>query len=283
MKERFISLFPYKGGKTVLVAQVVSLIEWAMSHYHLKAYCEACGGSAKYTTNLSLPYEINKTYVELDLGVVKLVTVLQNKVATDLLIKRLLSFNYTEEEFYYMKANYAREDIDIITAAAYTYIFIHLSWRNALTNFGEEKILGKKNYFRRGIRNIASKRFDIALKDVNILQGDCLDYIDNNMDNSDLFISLDVPYPDTTGYPSNERHGEFDYQRMISLLLETKSKILINGYDTKMYDELLKKGWHKVKVINKRYKQDILKAEYLWINFDISAITRARLNLEYTF
>ncbi|MEG1256265.1 DNA adenine methylase [Clostridium sp.] len=282
MKNRIVSLFPYKGGKTKLVRNIIPLIEWSVNHHELNAFCELCGGSGKYITNLNLPNNIYKVYCELDEGVTKLVTVLQDREATKLLIKKLLTFNFTQDEFYFMRDNYYSDNLDIITSAAYTYVFIRLSWKNALTNYGEGKIKGKEQRFRKEIKDIIDKRFDIALKGVKIIQGDCLNFLSQNIDRDDCFVTLDVPYPNTEGYPSNDRFGEFDYGQLIGILLETKMKVLINGYDTDIYRKLEQAGWQKIEFDNNSRRKGTRSEEFLWINFDVSQYTMERLRLKNT-
>lgn len=82
-----------------------------------------------------------------------------------------------------------------------------------------------------------------------------------------VLIYADPPYMLNTRHGKQYRHemNMLDHEELIEVLKLHKGYVMISGYDTDMYNSLLK-GWHKEKKIS--YTQTMTqKIEILWMNF----------------
>lgn len=87
------------------------------------------------------------------------------------------------------------------------------------------------------------KRF----KDVIVENRDFREII-TKYDSKDTLFYLDPPYA-----PETRRKGTYadelekrDHKELVKMLLSLKGKAILSGYDTKLYDKLLKNGWGKI-------------------------------------
>lgn len=82
-------------------------------------------------------------------------------------------------------------------------------------------------------------------------------------------IYLDPPYMPGTRHGKQYRHEMYDEESHTELLyaaIEHKGPLLISGYETELYNEMLK-GWHKEETAS--YTQaHSRKKEILWMNFE---------------
>ena len=88
---------------------------------------------------------------------------------------------------------------------------------------------------------------------------------------------LDPPYLHATRKPGNRNsyHHEMtegDHARLLLRLRKYKGKIVLSGYASRLYDELLS-GWHRIEIetycsaSNKANKNDAKRTEVLWMNY----------------
>ncbi len=88
---------------------------------------------------------------------------------------------------------------------------------------------------------------------------------------------LDPPYLHATRKPSNRNsyHHEMtegDHARLLLRLRKYKGMVVLSGYASGLYDELLS-GWHRIEIettssaSNKANKNDAKRTEVLWLNY----------------
>ena len=107
------------------------------------------------------------------------------------------------------------------------------------------------------------------LKDAQIEHRNALQLISENSDPETL-IYIDPPYlPETLSgsYYKYEMSTE-EHEKLLSILCESKSKIILSGYDSELYNSYLKElNWKKIIIPTQNFtgkKSD----EVLWINYE---------------
>lgn len=104
------------------------------------------------------------------------------------------------------------------------------------------------------------------LKEVQIEQGSALDII-KRFNHPKCLIYCDPPYLLSTrkGKQYNIEMSDKDHERLLQVLLESKSKVMLSGYESDLYDYILR-GWRKVEKDN--MTQSLKKRkEILWMNY----------------
>lgn len=99
---------------------------------------------------------------------------------------------------------------------------------------------------------------------------------------NDTFFYIDPPYLQETRQSFNDYRFELDNQMhvdLIDMLLKTKSKVLLSGYDNSIYSKLESAGWHKKQFetycstgLNKDGSRP-KRTETVWFNYEIKGIT----------
>lgn len=274
-----ISLIPYIGGKYHLIDDLVPVIKWSEEHYKLNGYLEVCGGGARMLLNLPPTLFQYRLYNDLDVGLCKLFACLQSPKLTSHMIKLLLDLEYTEDNFNMAKSLRNKPDIDMVTAAAYTFLVAHQSRAGFMHSFehlnSKEKDVVQAHY-RSKVHNLRS--FHSILGGVDVTNADALDILKKVSGRSKLFVYIDTPYPSDSKISKRKsyEHENFDYERLVNILLNTKLKVMLSGYaeNNRYYDRLSEQnGWHKIFVKNlfvaSSAKAGTTADEYIWINFDI--------------
>lgn len=106
------------------------------------------------------------------------------------------------------------------------------------------------------------------LKNVQIENRPALDLI-RNFNFSNVLIYADPPYLLNTRGGKQYRHemSEQDHVELLEALLQHKGSVMLSGYPSDMYAEMLK-GWNEVR--RKSYNQNSdQRTEVLWCNFDL--------------
>ncbi len=114
------------------------------------------------------------------------------------------------------------------------------------------------------IIEIASER----LKEVQIENLPAIELI-NRYDTSDVFMYIDPPYMHGTrkNYLYKYEMEEDDHVQLLKKLKLHPGKIMISGYDNKLYNDLLK-GWHK-ETKKTQAEKGLSRIETIWMNYDI--------------
>ena len=106
------------------------------------------------------------------------------------------------------------------------------------------------------------------LKDAEIENTDAIKLIKKYND-EDCLIYIDPPYlleTRSNKYYNNEI-TELEHIELLKTINESKSKIILSGYDSELYKQYLKE-WYKYEVESRTESNDI-KVECLWLNYII--------------
>lgn len=87
-------------------------------------------------------------------------------------------------------------------------------------------------------------------------------------DTKDIFIYADPPYLHETrkNYLYKYEMSDKEHKELLQILVNHPGKVLLSGYDNKMYNEILC-GWKKVQ--KKTRAEKGLRIETLWMNYEI--------------
>jgi DNA adenine methylase len=110
----------------------------------------------------------------------------------------------------------------------------------------------------------------IRLKDAQIENRPALDII-KKYNNPDTLIYLDPPYlHESRKFTKHYKYEmtDFDHKELLQLILKSKSKIILSGYDNELYNNQLK-DWVKL-TKQARCETGDKRTEVLWLNFDVS-------------
>jgi len=99
----------------------------------------------------------------------------------------------------------------------------------------------------------------------------------DDYDSEDTLAYLDPPYVHSTRNPSNRNSydhemTDVDHARLLLRLKEFKGKVVLSGYASSLYDQLLS-GWHRIEIettssaSNKANKKHAKRTEVLWLNY----------------
>jgi hypothetical protein len=63
-----------------------------------------------------------------------------------------------------------------------------------------------------------------------------------------------------------------DHKKMVSLILKSKAKIMLSGYDNDIYNKLVENKWNKLELESPNTDSDSI--EYVWLNYEIPHNTK---------
>ena len=265
----------YFGGKFGTIGQeIVKLIP---EH---KYYIEPFGGMAGVLF-LKAP-SLVEIYNDIDSRIVNLFKVLRDDKKSKQLIKKLKNTPFSREEYnecgklFYNK----QEKPDGVEQARMVIVMLLMGIQPSLRYNGFRKSgLKYETSVARQFRNrVEQLEFTIdRLRNVVI---ECLPAIKliTKYNNENCFIYLDPPYVHSTRFGSKDYGHEMDdidHEILLTLCNQSKSKILISGYDSELYNQQLK-NWHRIeiKVVSpiaaSNGKNDANRTEVLWANYKIN-------------
>jgi DNA adenine methylase len=99
----------------------------------------------------------------------------------------------------------------------------------------------------------------------------------DDYDSADTLAYLDPPYLHSTRNPNNRDSYDHemtavDHARLLLRLKQFKGKVVLSGYASSLYDELLS-GWHRIEIettssaSNRANKKHARRTEVLWLNY----------------
>lgn len=198
-------------------------------------------------------------------------------------IRKLTLTPYSREEFNNSKTWF--EEIDEIEKARKFYV---RTMQSVASNGGW---CYAKSKSRRGMSQAVSRwlgnieeNLTSAISRLQEVQIENLKAIEllEKYDKEDTLFYLDPPYITETRKQKKSYDCEMtdsDHEKLVASLLKIKGKVVLSGYDHKIYDKLLENGWSKVVLgeYSKRSQQEnqgeLEKGkEFVWINYKLEDI-----------
>jgi site-specific DNA-adenine methylase len=273
-----LSVIPYIGGKYRLIPNLVPIVEWCSSYYGLQGYGEPFLGGGRILINVNTARFKFKIANDKDIGICRLFECLRSRNLTYQLIDKLFVLGYNEVIFNHAKKNYFNPDLDIVTAAAYTFITATQSRAANMSSFEHNGLEERtKTYYNKLYR---MRSMHVILHDVNIENTDGFEIIERLKNDGSFFLYLDPPYPmeskrnKRNNYKS-EKDKPLDHKALADLIVNSKAKVMLSGYanNHNYYDSLEHNGWHKIFIkdlyVSSSGTAGARAKEYIWTNFDI--------------
>lgn len=270
---RYKSVISRLGGKKQLLKNIIPILEQCQYDYDIKTFIDLCGGSGKVTLNIDKELFDNVIFNEIDKGICALFECLKDKEKTKVIMGDLERLDYSE--YVFNTALQKLEDIEhlnVIDAAVYTYIVAKQSWTANMERYNKSG-----EYKGSYIDNIYElDGFYDDLINVEISNKDCRVLLKEHQECIFDLIYIDPPYvPDTMAH--KETYGKLswkdkDHEELVNLLLKTKAKIVLSGYDNNIYTRLVENGWTKIFLKTVHVSSSGTgrkKGEFIWVNFDI--------------
>lgn len=190
-------------------------------------------------------------------------------------LARLVHFTpYSREEY---KESYDRSGTDVERARQFLIRanmaragmqYYSSSWRHAGPVLGaqcKQRVTGDWNRIPQSILEAA-----IRLKDAEIENTNALDLI-KKYNRKDCLIYVDPPYLLSTRrqrYYNVEMTEDKEHEELIKILKNHSETVLLSGYDSDLYNDLLK-GWSR-KEIETTAEQGKRRVEVIWANYDLT-------------
>lgn len=142
-----------------------------------------------------------------------------------------------------------------------------VGWKNDVT--GREKAYALWNWY-----HLPEQIIDIAerLRTVQIENRPAMDVIER-FDHENVFMYLDPPYllKTRTGKQYRYEMTDADHEELLNVIVNSKAKIMISGYESDLYNEYLKK-WHKA-TFNSCAEYGKKRIEVVWMNYQKGQMT----------
>ena len=160
---------------------------------------------------------------------------------------------------------------------AFYYLYVNRTSFNGVGGFSCTKLV--RNNMIRSVSDYLSliphlEEIHNRLRNAVVENKDALELI-HKYDDNDVFFYLDPPYIQSTRR-SNQKYmiemSDEDHERMINLILKSKAKIMLSGYDNEIYNNLVENGWNRLELKSPNSCSDA--TEYVWINYDIPHETK---------
>lgn len=160
---------------------------------------------------------------------------------------------------------------------AFYYLYVNRTSFNGVGGFSCTKLV--RNNMIRSVSDYLSliphlEEIHNRLRNAVVENKDALEII-QKYDDNDVFFYLDPPYVQSTRR-SNQKYmiemSDEDHERMINLILKSKAKIMLSGYDNEIYNNLVENGWNRLELESPNSCSDA--TEYVWINYDIPHDTK---------
>ena len=160
---------------------------------------------------------------------------------------------------------------------AFYYLYVNRTSFNGVGGFSCTKLI--RNNMIRSVSDYLSliphlEEIHNRLRNVVVENKDALELI-QKYDDNDVFFYLDPPYIQSTRR-SNQKYmiemSDKDHEKMIDLILKSKAKIMLSGYDNEIYNNLVENGWNRLELESPNSCSDAI--EYVWINYKIPHKTK---------
>lgn len=258
----------YFGGKNGMFKEIFKYYPDPNTY---ETYIEPFGGS--YALGLKLdPIPKVEIYNDLEQNVYSLYSVLSNVELFNQFKHKCDLIPYSEDfrdEF----RNKLKEDLSVLDRAFY-YFYVNRTSHNGVGGFSMN-LIPRRN-MAKSVSDFLSSVDRLPdlhqrLSRVIVTNKDGIELI-KKYNNPNIFIYCDPPYEHSTR--TNARYKvDMDREKQIEFLnvvMESKSKILISGYNCELYSELENNGFNridfKVNTVDGTHKPKT-KTESLWMNY----------------
>jgi len=280
-----LSLVPYIGGKSSLVKNLVPLIEYTTALGCTEMY-ELCGGGGRVVLNVQPHSFSHRVYNDIDIGVGNLFSMLGVKEKTYDLMAFLEPLRTSEEIFLWAKQNRELEEealllnnpcpIPMLESAASTFICAMWSRAADMINYDQTRELPRRAAaFQRRVAKFPTY-YDL-LAHAEVTNGDMFLWLEQLQSQRNAVVYIDPPYVNESmiysGHYGVRSWGTKEHQKLVNVLLRTKAKIVLSGYENQLYTPLTDNGWKKV------FLKDVFVSssattgqrarEYVWLNWEI--------------
>lgn len=246
------------------------LFEWIMGHLpKASRYVEAFAGSA--IVLLNRPRAMEEIVIEKNPDQATLLRVIRDQPGE--LIERLKPQRWDRLTF--LDSRWLLEEEaypDDLARAALVYTVRRQSFGGIGRSFAFEFERNQQRSWDRGL--VRLRTISERLRGVEVVHADALDWLDT-LDGPDALFYLDPPYLRTVRAP-NSLYGQYemsddDHRSLCLLIRRLEGKVVLSGYPSPMYDELLGQ-WRRV--VREAYAHArpgggprSKKTEALWMNF----------------
>lgn len=260
------------GGKYYLNKWI---IENFPKDYQLMEYIEPFVGGGSVLLNKLPPLKDNKEIVgDIDFGIISIFRTLRSDPKN--FIKNIKKIDYKEENFEKHKIGIDEESNHLKRSIA-EFVVRRMSRGGMKESFAWSErerngIPGDVNAWNTIISNLntISKR----IKDIHAVNSDAINLI-NNCNGENAFLYCDPPYVPETRTSKKVYQYEMTKEEHVDLLKaidKFEGKVMISGYDSKIYKDYLKNWNLKTKEIANHSGQNDKKSrrkEVIWFNYDI--------------
>ena len=258
----------YYGGKGGMLKEIIKYFPDVLSY---KIYLEAFGGGGSLLFGKEIsPIEI---YNDLEENVYSLFKTISNP-------DEFKKFKEKADLCYFSRKIRDEFEKDLKSNKLDTFDRAFKYWYVNRTSYSGSGGFSVNTSVRRGISKSTSDLLATVENLPNIHNRLSTTVIENKngillvekYSNEDTFMYLDPPY-----YPSTRTPAKYkcdmtcdDHKNLIDILLKTKAKVLLSGYDNEQYERLCIKGWERIDfnvntITNKRVPKK--KIESLWKNY----------------
>lgn len=262
---------PCKGGKHDLLTIILALIKYLALESPKSAFLDVCGGGGKLACTVASGYLYPRVlYNEYERGMAALLACLTDEGQTEKVIRivdGLVLRNDPKGVFQEADRQRNKSELDIITAAAYTFYCIYASYANNRTSFNGRK---EEEYFHKRPCQHILLRYPPRIHRMVVTCGSCYDILERYIGHDDITSFIDPPYYQTKCYKNN--WDDANYVRLRGILYRTHNKVILCGRepDCIFYDCLLETGWYKTSLGHISTSANIPgdnTEEFIWTNF----------------
>ena len=277
---KVIGTFPYYGGKQRLCKSIAEFIPQGVA-----SITDACGGSGKLILNCG--YAPRMVYNDLNPAMVALMTCIKDRHLFGEFLKRVEAESYSK--ILYARARVilsaqqtGKASYDTLELGVAKYQALCMSFNSTMESYAEPDERKLNSYRARLYGSLQDAHFHMEDYDIQVTNRDALDIMTES--GPEDMVLLDVPY---LAGPNEERrktgaYGAYDWGRelheqFLDRANQTAGKVLICGYESRLYaerlkpDRRLKVDLGEVAKVSARSKVGDSKPrvhEIVWVNYE---------------
>ena len=240
---KYSKFIPYFGGKSFLIHPILNQIETMAVQNHAHTFIDLFGGSGKVAMNVKRtchPFE-NIILNEFDESLVCLYKIMADPIASEELVKKLLTLEYTKETFNQCKTmiecdvygHTLNQELSDVEKAADAFFTCVASYNANRQKFTDTHLSLYKNRVNRLLHS------HWRLTEVTPHQGDAINLLKHYGRDPRVIKYLDPPYHPVTraalGIYACEM-SRLEHIRLVEMLCCCRGWIL-SGYDPAEYDD----------------------------------------------